>query len=369
MKQWINDNQNSNTKRAYEHWQRHFIEYCHRRQLDPISISDANLAAYLRGSASQYSFSSLRLLRAAIHAFHRFDNVRTTSSVLVQQTMKTLRRVKPPSVPKKAIPIVELRNVFEKHFDINILNTEYIPVVRALFSVLLQVLVIARYDEVRCLRVSDLQIVDVNKSGAPLVQGLRVQFHKRKNDQQGNGHAVVLGDQPRPLSILHWHEKWRLARETFLNPEVKDRYQFLFCQMDNGRVISQNVYRQGAHWVIKGAGLDHKYYSTHSFRRGGATAALEAGIDPEHVRRQGGWKNIASVHHYREMSIPNQIAVSNAIARSDINATHLNVVDTRASTQPVPLVPAPLSKSNNDHASEIVTISDDDNDNEVIVID
>ena len=44
---------------------------------------------------------------------------------------------------------------------------------------------------------------------------------------------------------------------------------------------------------IEAIGLDSKDYSGHSLRRGGATALLHAGVDPELVQIQGRWRSVA----------------------------------------------------------------------------
>ena len=44
---------------------------------------------------------------------------------------------------------------------------------------------------------------------------------------------------------------------------------------------------------LHGAGFDPARYSGHSFRRGGATAAFQAGVDPLFIRLQGGWSSDA----------------------------------------------------------------------------
>ncbi|PJE78160.1 hypothetical protein CI610_02910 [invertebrate metagenome] len=41
------------------------------------------------------------------------------------------------------------------------------------------------------------------------------------------------------------------------------------------------------------AGLDPSLYSGHSFRRGGATFALECGLSPDMIQSQGDWKSLA----------------------------------------------------------------------------
>ena len=45
--------------------------------------------------------------------------------------------------------------------------------------------------------------------------------------------------------------------------------------------------------MLQSAGIDHKNYSTHSFRIGAATSAKEAGISDVHVKMLGRWKSNA----------------------------------------------------------------------------
>ncbi len=56
-------------------------------------------------------------------------------------------------------------------------------------------------------------------------------------------------------------------------------------------------------------GLNADHYSTHSFRRGGATLAFQAGIPSELIQLQGDWKSEA-YKKYLTFSINDKVQVA-----------------------------------------------------------
>ena len=65
--------------------------------------------------------------------------------------------------------------------------------------------------------------------------------------------------------------------------------------------------------TILSIGLSRKDYGTHSFRRGGASFALEAGIPLDVISIMGDWKSEA-VYLYLQMPVSQRISAQQQIA-------------------------------------------------------
>ena len=64
--------------------------------------------------------------------------------------------------------------------------------------------------------------------------------------------------------------------------------------------------------MVKSVGLDPALYGSHSLRRGGASAAANAGVVSHVIARHGDWKSDA-VFLYITDALANKLAVGDAI--------------------------------------------------------
>jgi hypothetical protein len=64
--------------------------------------------------------------------------------------------------------------------------------------------------------------------------------------------------------------------------------------------VSTATMRSNCKKLITATGLDARDYATHSCKRGGALAALEAGLSDVQVRDLGRWSSSAMVARYTE---------------------------------------------------------------------
>ena len=117
--------------------------------------------------------------------------------------------------------------------------------------------------------------------------GLRITFLGIKNDTSRDGFEVEIP----PLSNPKLDPA--LGLKAYLTRTEKYRVPpypvFIALHKPYGALSSvsiANILNQ----VIQNAGLDRSVYSAKSFRPTGATRAIEAGCDPDKVRRLGRWK-------------------------------------------------------------------------------
>ena len=75
------------------------------------------------------------------------------------------------------------------------------------------------------------------------------------------------------------------------------------------RPVTYEDYMKALRLVIQNVGLDPSRYSTHSFRRGGATFAFKANVPGELIKTQGDWLSEAYLK-YLDLSLDNRYQVA-----------------------------------------------------------
>lgn len=93
-----------------------------------------------------------------------------------------------------------------------------------------------------------------------------------------------------------------------------------FVKVIKGKVTALNYFhfQQKLRELIQQIGLNPLLYSSHSFRRGGATLANQAGISSNLIQVMGDWKSDA-YKKYISCSITDRLLVSNKIKRFIVN--------------------------------------------------
>ena len=157
------------------------------------------------------------------------------------------------------------------------------------------VLQIAFFAALRRSELVALTIVDL----AWETEGLVITLPRSKTDQEGQGlvKAIPFGD-PNGLcpatALKHWLTAAKIDKGV------------IFRRVTRWGAVGDKALDAGSVNAIldanaKAAGLGHvTALSSHSFRRGLATSAIRAGAAFADVKRQGGWKNDATVHGYIE---------------------------------------------------------------------
>ena len=73
--------------------------------------------------------------------------------------------------------------------------------------------------------------------------------------------------------------------------------------------------------LISQLGLDNKRFSSHSFRRGSATCALECGVPSEIVKLFGDWKSSAYLSYVDNIPTPVIHSCRNICAQKIVSST------------------------------------------------
>jgi len=95
-------------------------------------------------------------------------------------------------------------------------------------------------------------------------------------------------------------------------PAPPDSPAFL---LPNRKPVTYHMLNSNLKFLIKLIGLDPKDYSSHSFRRGGATLAFQANVEPELIKFHGDWKSDAYLV-YLEYNFTQKLSVSKRMASS-----------------------------------------------------
>ena len=77
-------------------------------------------------------------------------------------------------------------------------------------------------------------------------------------------------------------------------------------------IVTYNWFLQKLKHVLFLIGVDPSRYSGHSFRRGGASFALECGLSPDLIKSQGDWKS-GAYQSYRDPSLFCRSKVANRL--------------------------------------------------------
>ncbi|CAG2232772.1 unnamed protein product [Mytilus edulis] len=90
-----------------------------------------------------------------------------------------------------------------------------------------------------------------------------------------------------------------------------------FCKVKKGRIlpITYKEYQNKLRYLIQKTGRNSLFYSTHSFRRGGATLAFDAEVSTELIQLHGDWHSDA-YKKYLEFTLEQKLQVSQMMSKS-----------------------------------------------------
>ena len=108
---------------------------------------------------------------------------------------------------------------------------------------------------------------------------------------------------------------WAVSRAFSLTPHTRPNDQ-AFCWRDSSRVTCRIfTYKEFMHslqFFLTRLGLNSSQYSSHFFRRGGASLALEAGVPLDTIAVMGDWKSDA-VYLYLHMPLSQRLRAQHSI--------------------------------------------------------
>ena len=289
------------TLRAYRSQWNAFVAWCDSQQLEACPALPETVAAYLSHLAdSGRKPASIDVARAAIRKAHETAGatIDPTSSLLVGQTLKGIRRSKGTAQTQKAALLTDDLKRIMRRIDGKTLKGK-----RDKAMLLLGFTLGARRSELVALNASDLQEV---------TEGLIVTIRRSKTDQEGAGYekGIARGENPDTCAVTALQE-WMAAAEITEGA--------LFCAIGKGGHLKEDrLTPQSVALVIKArAGavrLKAAKYSGHSLRAGMVTQAAKNGASVTDIMQQSGHKAVQTVMRYvRRANILDDRNVSRAL--------------------------------------------------------
>jgi len=271
-----------NTRRTYQSAVRHFQTWGGHLPAKPD-----DLIRYLIAYGESLNPRTLALRVTALSQWHVYQGFPDPAPHPdVRKTVRGLQRLHgKPKRKAKALPIEDLERMAR------MLNTrEDLSSLRD--NALIQVAFFGafRRSEVVSLCVSQL---------AWETEGLVVMLSRSKTDQEGEGlvKAIPYGDPQGccPVSALRrWLTAARISEGALFKRIT--RWGTMGTEPLHPGSVNEILARRASE-----AGLNYvPELSSHSFRRGLATSAHQAGADFLDIKRQGGWRHDGTVHGYIE---------------------------------------------------------------------
>ena len=295
LEAWVREMRPTNTSKTYAPYAKKYLAFCADRGLSPKS--DSSLSAFMFHGFKSKGLGRVTLtntIPSAVADIFRFDNAhKPTDSGLVREMKKVITRMTPPSRGKLPVLVQHLKEMVALAKP----NEESI---RNMFMMILMFMGFLRESELAGLKACDLWVENL--------QGKEVLFifvEMKKNDQERHGHTIVLGSQPdSPLCPVTWYRAHLMVRRSSTHAfhHVWKSPKNLACDYPN-TVLKR---------MVKSVGLDPALYGSHSLRRGGASAAANAGVASHVIARHGDWKSDA-VFLYITDALANKLAVGDAI--------------------------------------------------------
>jgi len=285
----------SNTQRGYGGDIRGFWEWCKVNEKEFLPCSATDLCEFLAEHSEEYSHSALSRWTSAISWMHReagYDGESNPrKNPLVSDTLKKIARKKKEKKPKQARELTvediqQLITVCQK--DENKLKGARD---RALF--LLGFSSALRVSNLVTLQVEHLKFV---------IEGLELEIPSSKNDQEGQGHLVLIPKGEVPATCpLRATQDWLRASNIKSGFIVRRVYKTRENSLKKaiGESLSAKAVTMILQSRLREAGYGNwKEYSSHSFRSGWATTAARAGVSMQAIMSQGNWASATTAMRY-----------------------------------------------------------------------
>ena len=182
-------------------------------------------------------------------------------------------------------------------------------------------------------------------------EGVAVKIPKSKTDQLGRGETVFVqyaAHESCPVLLLQdYITKLRYGdRDGFLQPRIRTEHGVQSGIWNT--TVSYTTALSDLKILLASLGLDASKFGEHSGRRGGATAASDAGVDWPDLMLHGRWKSMATPLGYLANSRRRQRRVASALAKpstslsSSSSSSSVHLVGRRVTSRsPVPAPSTP----------------------------
>lgn len=277
------------TKKTYSSYLQPYLHFCNSKGIPLVPITPVNLARFIALLSYKLSFNSIRNYLSVVRLLHLeagFAN--PLDSYYISSLLKGTKRVLGAQTVRK-LPITP--NILYRIFNIlNFSNPKHLCFWAAclvgFFSFFRKSNLLApsweQFDPSKHMSRNNVRF---SKTGAVIVVtwSKTIQYMQRSL-------LVPLPHIPKspfcPSCIL------RLV--FMLNPtNLPSCPAFMYILDSKNHILSYATFLQMLKSCLSQIGLDPSKYSGHSFRRGGASFALQCGLPPDLIKSQGDWKSDA----------------------------------------------------------------------------
>ena len=297
------ESKSGSTNKKYAHYFQKFKEFCLHRNLEPMPATTLNVALFLTKLISEEKSKHVVLPTVyAIKYFHELEGHSfDISTPYIKNLMEASKRRGVPTNRKDPIGLGDLRRICEKYHSSNDLTDQ-----RDLAMMVLAFAGFLRFDELVNLRTRDIAFKG---------DYIELKLEKSKTDQYREGNIVSIARGDTVLCPWLRLEKYLEMGNIDMNID-----QFLFRPLFNSKSgvkligadkkISYTRTRECIRKKVKSVEGVNLKIGLHSFRSGGATAAIEAGLSHEEVKRHGRWRSDAARNRYLKPSIQTKLQVT-----------------------------------------------------------
>jgi hypothetical protein len=303
LRRFVEEWRPASTSRSYGCYIEQYKSFASSRGF-PLD-SSVTLASFIRASALRglgRQTCTTTIPAAVAHLFRYAPEGNPTSGPLLKAVKAAVGRITQPPVSRVALSLVILKRL-GREVDFSSFTS-----VRDYFLILLMTLGMMRGSEAAALLEDDVEVKSVDG-----IQVLMIRIQKSKTDQLRVGDTVFLAAGPDNLICpLFW---FKLYTEYFRSAGAPNFFHSKKTARSQPSALKGLVPATTCHILkdrLSAIGVDPKGYGSHSCRRGGATAAVAAGVDITLVKRHGRWKSDA-VYSYVDDSMRRKLLVSAGI--------------------------------------------------------
>lgn len=278
------------TRRTYQSQQSQYLRFCESLNIAPVPISSCNLGRYIAFLGSKLSYSSVRQYLNVVRIMHLEEGHGNplANNWYLNSILKGLRRHRGNGVSKK-LPITDviLHGIlavqnFSNPFDVCF----WAACLVAFFSFFRKSNLLVpsppQFNPSKHLCTSDV-------SFHPMGATLSVRWSKTIQYRQRILHIPlphITGSPFCPSSAL-------LLCTSVLPKNAGPMPLFSYPTQKGPQAITYSMFITHLRLCLRKLGLNPSSYSGHSFRRGGASFALQCGIPAEWIKLQGDWSSDA----------------------------------------------------------------------------
>ncbi|XP_052069783.1 uncharacterized protein LOC127708704 [Mytilus californianus] len=277
------------TKKTYQNYLKSYMEFCRRINIALVPLSPLNLARYVAYLSARLQFNSINNYLSIIRLLHLEAGITSPlESFFMDSVLKGAKRVLGCTVHSK-LPLTP--KILNEIFTLLSLSSSkdlcfWAACLVAFFSFLRKSNLFApslsAFDPVRQLSREDITF---HAEGVRLrvVKTKTIQFSERVLEiplpRVNNSHLC-----PSKALLLNFKQVPAISSPSPV---------FLYLVQGKVTPLTYATFVKMLKHNLSLLNYDSTKYSGHSFRRGGASFALECGIPADHIQSQGDWKSDA----------------------------------------------------------------------------